>query len=84
LEKTLVTPHQRKLANTLLTLAVPFLGLGQLGSDAAPEALWEREALLDWCEDDGIPELLGSLRMCGTHAFLILVTDMEHSGGLSR
>jgi hypothetical protein len=70
-----MTPRQRKLANALLALPVPFLGLGQLAEDAPPEALWEREAVLDWCEDDGIPELLGSLRMCGCHAFLIIVRE---------
>jgi hypothetical protein len=31
--------------------------------------------LLNWQEDDGIAELLGSLRMCGCHAFLIIVRE---------
>ena len=79
-----MTPRQRKLVNALLALPIPFFGLGQLAEDAPPEALWEREALLDWCEEDGIPALLDSLKMCGCHAFLILVTDTEHIGGLSR
>jgi hypothetical protein len=76
-----MTPRQRKLANALLALPISFFGLGQLAEDAPPEALWEREALLDWREDDGLAELLGTLKMCGCHAFLILVTDTAHIGG---